>query len=230
MLDNQKIKVAVDAIVFGYQDNSLYVLLIKQKYGKLKNTWVLPGGFVKTNEPLIDAVTRELKEETGITVNYLEQLYTFGDDVKRDPRGRVISIAYFALVHPQKLVLKADTDAADAQWFAIQKLPTLGYDHKTIINVAHQRLKNKLTYQPIGFDLLEKEFLFSELENLYSTLLENNIDRRNFRKKILSLGIVDETAKITSQKTGRPAKLFTFNKKKYDNLINKGFHFEIKFV
>lgn len=230
MLNNQKMNVAVDAIVFGYQDNTLYVLLVKQKYGRLKNTWVLPGGFVKTNEPLIDAVKRELKEETGITVSYLEQLYTFGDNTKRDPRGRVISIAYFALVDPTRLILKADTDATDANWFDIKKLPKLGYDHKLIIEVAHRRLKNKLTYQPIGFDLLEKEFLFSDLENLYSTILENNIDRRNFRKKILSFGIIDETSKIVHSKTGRPAKLFKFNKKKYDTLINQGFYFEIKFA
>ncbi len=226
-MDTQKIKIAVDAIVFGYRNNCLYVLLIKQKYGPLKNTWVLPGGFVKSDEALSDAVKRELKEEAGIEVNYLEQLYTFGDDIHRDPRFRVVSVAYFALADPAKFDLRADTDAEDAQWFPLSDIPKLGYDHASIIQVAHQRLKSKLSYQPIGFDLLEKEFLFSELENLYCTILESDIDRRNFRKKILSFGIVDETAKMSAQSAGRPGKLFRFNKKKYNALERNGFHFEI---
>jgi 8-oxo-dGTP diphosphatase len=230
MLADQTIKIAVDAIVFGYKDNSLYALLVKQKFGQLKNAWVLPGGFVKNDESLQNAVVRELKEEAGISVNYLEQLYTFGDDIARDPRGRVVSVAYFALVDPKKLELKADTDAADAQWFGIHDIPKLGYDHNQIIKIAHQRLKNKLSYQPIGFELLPNEFLFSELENLYCTILENDIDRRNFRKKILSFGIVDETSKIAPKKSGRPAQLFKFNKQKYNSLIKQGFYFEIKFA
>ena len=226
-MDDQKIRIAVDAIVFGYKQNALYVLLIKQKFGALKNNWVLPGGFVKNDEPLLDAVKRELKEEAGIEVNYLEQLYTFGDDIRRDPRFRVVSVAYFALADPERFSLRADTDAEDAQWFPIVDIPKLGYDHAAIIKVAHGRLKSKLSYQPIGFDLLEKEFLFSELENLYCTILESEIDRRNFRKKILSLGIVDETNKTYSQSAGRPGKLFRFNKKKYNALAKEGFHFEI---
>ena len=227
MDNHQKIKIAVDAIVFGYRNNALYILLIKQKYGAMKNNWVLPGGFVKDDEPLSDAVRRELKEEAGIEVNYLEQLYTFGDDIHRDPRFRVVSVAYFALADPAKLLLRADTDAEDAQWFPVNEIPKVGYDHASIIKVAHERLKAKLSYQPIGFDLLDKEFLFSELENLYCTILESEIDRRNFRKKILSLGIVDETSKTAAQGAGRPGKLFRFNKKKYNALAKEGLHFEI---
>lgn len=226
-MEEQKIKIAVDAIVFGYKQSKLYVLLVKQKFGKMKNTWVLPGGFVKNDEPLIDAVKRELKEEAGIEVSYLEQLYTFGDDIDRDPRFRVISVAYFALADSTKLELKADTDAEDAQWFAMDEIPVLGYDHAIIVKVAHQRLKNKLSYQPIGFDLLDNEFLFSDLENLYCTILESEIDRRNFRKKMLSFGIVDETRKTVAHKSGRPGKLFRFNAKKYAALQKGGFHFEI---
>jgi len=227
----QNIKIAVDAIVFGYEKNQLFVLLVKQKFGDTKNLWCLPGGFVLNNESLTAAVTRELREETGITVNYLEQLYTFGDKIDRDPRFRVVSVAYFALVDPSKLTLTTitNTDAEKAKWFPIDQLPDLAYDHREIIDTAFARLKNKLTYQPIGFDLLETEFLFSELENLYTTLLEKNIDRRNFRKKILGFGIIDETDKIISVKSGRPAKLFKFNEKKYRELELKGFHFEIKF-
>lgn len=226
----QNIKVAVDAIVFGYANNTLNVLLIKQKYGALKNRWALVGGFVKDDESLNDAVNRELQEEAGITVNYLEQLYTFGDAIDRDPRFRVISVAYFALVNSTKLVLTADTDADDAQWFSMNDLPELAFDHKEILKTAFQRLKNKLRYQPIGFDLLPQEFLFSELENLYCSILDKEIDRRNFRKKILSFSIIEETEKFSDKKSGRPAKLFRFNQLKYNELVQNGFLFEINFV
>lgn len=227
---NQDIKIAVDAIVFGYANDLLHVLLIKQKFGSQKNKWALVGGFVQNNEGLQDAVKRELKEEAGIQVNYLEQLYTFGDNTKRDPRFQVITVAYFALVNSTSLKLTADTDALEAKWFPINQLPRLAFDHASIIKVAHQRIKNKLSYQPIGFDLLPKEFLFSQLEHLYSTILEKSVDRRNFRKKIMSFGIIEETNKLTKATKGRPAKLFKFNKKKYNELLKGGFHFEINFA
>jgi 8-oxo-dGTP diphosphatase len=230
MSENQNIRVAVDAIVFGYQNNQLYVLLIQQKFGTQETYWALPGGLVKNDESLQDAVKRELKEETNITVNYFEQLYTFGDDVFRDPRNRVISVAYFALVDSSKLKAKADSDAENAQWFKIDEIPVLAFDHTIILAKAIERLKAKLTYEPIGFDLLSKEFLFSELENLYCTILEKEIDRRNFRKKIISFEIIEETDRFSPVKSGRPAKLFRFNKQKYNVLLKKGFHFEIKFA
>lgn len=226
----QHIKIAVDAIVFGYAENKLSVLLIKQKFGALKQQWALVGGFVKDEESLSEAVKRELSEEAGIEVNFLEQLYTFGDDIHRDPRFRVISVAYFALVNPTQFVVQADTDAEEAQWFAIDELPPLAFDHETIIQTAIQRLKAKLTYEPIGFDLLAPEFLFSDLENLYCTILNREIDRRNFRKKILSFGFVEETGRFGDKKSGRPAKLFRFNNLKYNELKTKGFHFEISFA
>lgn len=226
----QNIKIAVDAIVFGYADSKLNVLLIKQKFGVLKNQWALVGGFVKDNETLNEAVFRELQEEAGINVNYLEQLYTFGDNLERDPRFRVVTVAYFALVNSTKLILKADTDAEDAEWFSINNLPDLAFDHKEILKTALIRLQSKLTYQPIGFDLLPKEFLFSELENLYCTILEKEIDRRNFRKKIMSFDIVEETEKFAAKMKGRPAKLYRFNKFKYNKLCKDGFLFEINFA
>jgi 8-oxo-dGTP diphosphatase len=226
----QNIKIAVDAIVFGYTKNQLNVLLIKQKYGLLKDKWALVGGFVKDGETLNDAVNRELKEESGISVSYLEQLYTFGDDVQRDPRFRVISVAYFALVNSTKLILTADTDAEEARWFAIDDLPELAFDHHQILAMAYQRLQNKLTYQPIGFDLLPKEFMFTEFENLYCTILKKEIDRRNFRKKVLSFGILEETDKFGDKKSGRPAKLFKFNELKYKQLTEEGILFEIYFT
>lgn len=229
MID-QQIKLAVDAIVFGYEKGVLYVLAVQQKFGVAKDKWVLPGGFIKDDEPLSKGVERELKEEAGIDVNYLEQLGTFGEDINRDPRMRVVSVAYFALVNPQRFVLKADTDAKYAKWFPINEVPELGFDHNEMVSMAHQRLKSKLTYQPIGFDLLDDEFLFSDLENLYCTILEQEIDRRNFRKKILSFDIIEETNKVVKIGSGRPGKLFSFNRSKYNRLLKQNFQFEIKFA
>lgn len=230
MSDNQNIRVAVDAIVFGYQNNKLFVLLIQQQFGSTEKYWALPGGLVKNDEALQNAVRRELKEETNVELNYLEQLFTFGDDLHRDSRNRVISVAYFALVDSSKFIVKADTDAERVQWFSTDAVPDLAFDHNLIVKKGIERLKAKLTYEPVGFDLLPEEFLFSELENLYCTILEREIDRRNFRKKILSFGIIEETNRFSPVKTGRPAKLFRFNKEKYNQLKKEGFHFEIKFA
>ena len=226
----QDIKIAVDAIVFGYQNNQLYVLLIQQKFGSTESFWALPGGLVQNNESLFEAVERELKEETNVKVNYLEQLYTFGDDVYRDSRNRVISVAYFALVDAKKFNIKPDTDAENVNWFPITEIPKLAFDHNKIVEKGMERLKAKLTYQPIGFDLLEAEFLFSDLENLYCSILNKDIDRRNFRKKLMSFEILEETNSFSDKKNGRPAKLFRFNKTKYHQLNKEGFHFEIKFA
>jgi len=226
----QNINLAVDAIVFGYENKQLFILLIKQKYAPFKNQWALPGGLVKDDEALKTAVIRELKEETGVKVDYLEQLYTFGDDISRDPRNRVVSVAYFGLTNPDNLTLNASTDAKDAQWFNINNIPPLAFDHNKIIQVAKARLKSKIHYEPIGFDLLKPEFPFSDLENLYKTILEQDIDRRNFRKKILSLELVEETDKIYKPSAGRPSKLFRFNKTKYNELKASNFHLDIKFA
>lgn len=226
----QNIRIAVDAIVFGYKNNGLYVLLIEQQFGSSEKYWALPGGLVQNDESLNDAVIRELHEETNVQLTFMEQLYTFGDDIYRDSRNRVISVAYYALVDASNLEIKADTDAERVQWFKIDEIPTLAFDHNLILKKGIERLKAKLTYEPIGFDLLPEEFLFSDLENLYCTILEKEIDRRNFRKKILSYGILEETEKFSPIKTGRPAKLFKFNKLKYKELSNEGFHFEIKFA
>lgn len=226
----QNIKIAVDAVVFGYQKNQLYVLLIQQYFKTETIQWALPGGLVKESETLQEAVLRELQEETNVKISFLEQLYTFGDDIHRDHRNRVISVAYFALVESSKMELIAATDALHAQWISILEIPKLAFDHKNILDIAYQRLKNKLTYQPIGFDLLPQEFLFSDLENLYCTILGKEIDRRNFRKKVLSFGIVEETENFAEKKSGRPAKLFRFNKLKYNQLTEEGFLFAINFA
>lgn len=229
MID-QHIKLAVDAIVFGYRESTLHILLIQRKYGEHKGQWALPGGFVLDEESLRTAVARELKEEAGIEVDYLEQLYTFGDEVERDSRQRVVSVAYVGLVNPTGLEPKANTDALDAQWFPISDIPKLAFDHDEMIAMAKNRLASKLSYQPIGFDLLNKEFPFSDLEQLYMTILDQKIDRRNFRKKLMSFGILEELDKSSQKGSGRPAKLFRFNQQKYKELETKGFHFEIKFA
>jgi 8-oxo-dGTP diphosphatase len=223
------IKVAVDAIVFGYSKNDgVSVLLIQRKYAPFKNSWAIPGGFVLEKESLEEAVKRELQEETGIEVNYLEQLYTFGDP-NRDPRQRIISVAYMALVKSsQYQQLKASTDAENAQWFNIHSLPALAFDHHRIISTAIERIRTKIRYQPIGFELLDRKFPFADLENLYMTLLGRDIDRRNFSRKMLALGILDETNELAKPEgKGRPSKMFQFNKKRYQQLQKEGISFEI---
>lgn len=226
----QNIRVAVDAIVFGYRDGQLYVLLIKQKYGSLKDQWAIPGGFVKDDEGLKDAVNRELYEETGVQLSSLEQLYTFGDEIDRDPRLRVISVAYFGTVNPTQLNLQAGTDAKDAEWFEISTIPHLAFDHNKIIAKAFERLQAKLNYQPLGFNLLDSKFPFSDLEKLYATILQRPIDRRNFRKKILSFNFLKETSEYSNKGNGRPALLYEFDDQKYAELTENGMSFEIKFA
>jgi 8-oxo-dGTP diphosphatase len=225
----QDIKVSVDAVVFGYdQEHGISLLLIKRRYDPFQKMWALPGGLVLNGESIDDAVNRELKEEAGIDVNYLEQLYTFGAP-DRDPRNQVVSVAYFGLIRPKDFQLSAQTDAEDVAWFSIKKLPRLAFDHKKIIDMALKRLRGKITYEPVGFELLEKEFPFSDLENLYQTLLDQDIDRRNFKKKIMSLGILEETDSTIQRKAGRPARLFKFNRKKYFELKEKGYNFDMFF-
>ncbi|KAA1243491.1 NUDIX domain-containing protein [Aquimarina sp. RZ0] len=223
----QNIRVAVDAVVFGYKDRRLNVLLIKRDIEPFKDSWALPGGLVLNDESLENAVERELKEETNVTVDYLEQLYSFGSP-ERDPRNRVVSVTYFCLVKPEHHNIKADTDANDVAWFAINELPKLAFDHTIILDMAKKRLRNKLIYEPIGFDLLADKFLFSDLEKLYMTILDKQIDRRNFRKKILSFEILEELKEKVSNGRGRPANLFKFNQEQYFKLKKEGFLFDIK--
>ena len=225
----QNISLAVDAIVFGYsKEQGVSILLIKRKYPPFKGDWAIPGGFVLDSESLEEAVERELLEETGIKINYLEQLYTFGKP-NRDPRQRIVSVAYFGLVKSTQFEkLNASTDAEEAQWFNIKNLPKLAFDHANILTIAIERIRNKIKYQPIGFELLDKKFPFSDLEHVYAILLDREIDRRNFKKKIQKLGILEElNEKVKSSGAGRPGNLFQFNKKRYQELLKSGMHFEI---
>jgi len=228
MPTSQDIKVAVDAVVFGYTSKEgLSLLLIRRNIEPFKNTWALPGGLVGNDESLEDAIQRELREETGVNINYLEQLYSFGRP-GRDPRNRVVSIAYYGLVKPDAFELHADTDAGDVAWFNIKKIPKLGFDHAVIIQRAHERLKNKILYEPIGFELLDEKFPFSELEKLYMAVLDRQIDRRNFKKKVIKYAFLDETSERQQlEGAGRPGNLYRFNEEKYFKLKKEGINFEI---
>lgn len=189
--------------------------------------WALPGGLVHNEETLEEAAQRELKEETGLSYNYLEQLYTFGTP-NRDPRNRVVSVAYYGLVRPDAFVLHADTDASDAKWYPVNALPQLAFDHLQIVEVAMNRLQSKIVYEPIGFELLDTKFPFSELEKLYSTVLGRPVDRRNFKKKIMKFGFLEETTeKQQLVGSGRPGFLYRFNKNRYFQLKEEGINFEI---
>lgn len=226
MSHTSEIHLAVDAVVFGYTPNRrIMALLIQRKFPPFAGHWALPGGFVLTDESLEAAVSRELAEETGLKINYLEQLYTFGTP-KRDPRKRVVSVVYFALVRPEAFDLYAQSDAQQAAWFDIHELPELAFDHHHIIDLAIDRLRNKITYEPVGFELLDEKFPFSELQTLYETLLEDQIDHRNFRKKLKAIGILEELNETRKQPgSGRPARLYRFNKERYFQLKEAGVMF-----
>jgi 8-oxo-dGTP diphosphatase len=220
--------VTVDCVVFGLDESQdLRVLLIQRAHDPYAGAWALPGGFVDMGEDLDTAARRELEEETGVKDVFIEQLYTFGAP-ERDPRGRVISIAYYALVNLNEHPIAADSDAQQADWFKITELPSLAFDHALIMETAIQRLKAKVRYQPIGFELLPERFTLTELEDLYRKILgrEHNINRRNFRSKILKMGILEP---IERQKDvpHRPAQLYRFNQEKYEQLTKDGFVFEI---
>jgi 8-oxo-dGTP diphosphatase len=222
------IQLATDAVVFGYQHEQLFVALVRRKYPPFQGAWALPGGFVLENESLEQAVRRELEEETGIKINYLEQLFTFGEPA-RDPRRRVVSVAYFVLVRPADFEIVAATDAAEVAWFDIKDLPALAFDHQQILDMALRRLRGKLTYEPIGLNLLDPQFPFGDLERLYMTILDQPIDRRNFRKKFMGFGILNELPeKAMPAEKGRPGKLFSFDVEKYNALKDRGFLFDIK--
>ncbi len=226
-MSDQSIQLTTDAVVFGYDpEDGISILLVQRKYDPFKGQWALPGGFVKENESLEAAVERELKEETGVSVDFLEQLYTFGLP-ERDPRGRIVSVAYYGMVRKSDFHLYAATDAQDAQWFSWNELPELGFDHIDIIEAAKRRLKAKVTYEPIGFNLLDEKFTLSELFHLYENILQRNIDKRNFNKKILQLGIlIDLNEKIIKGK-GRPTTRYVFDERKYQESKKGGINFSI---
>ena len=199
--------VTTDIVILTVLDGSLKVLLIKRGMEPFKGQWALPGGFVKIDESVNDCAARELEEEAGISGVYLEQLYTFGS-VKRDPRERVISVAYFALIPGENVELKAGTDATEAQWFDVHDLPKLSFDHSEILGVAQQRLAAKMDYSTVGLKLMPEEFTLSHLQDVYEKATDKPRDKRNFRKWIFSLNVIEATGKKFSSGPHRPAMLY----------------------
>jgi 8-oxo-dGTP diphosphatase len=218
--------ITVDVVVFALDEDELRVMLIERDLEPFAGRWALPGGFVRVDETLEYAARRELQEESGLKDIYLEQLYTFGD-LDRDPRERVVTVAYYALVNLAGHEVQASTDARNAAWFPVNDLPELAFDHRKILAVAHQRLRAKVQYQPIGFELLPEKFTLSQLQHLYEVILDRELDKRNFRKKVLGMEIVKETNEIETDVAHRAARLYRFDKRKYDRLTKKGFNFEI---
>lgn len=216
----------VDCVVFGFDEEDLKVLLIQRDLPPFQGRWALPGGFVHIDETLDEAARRELQEETGVSRLYLEQLFTFGE-LARDPRERVVSVAYYALVKLSDHRIQAATDARSAAWFAVSDTPELAFDHDRILGTALERLKAKVRYQPIGFELLPPKFTLSQLQHLYETVLETTLDKRNFRKKILGMGLLEELDEIQQDVAHRAARLYRFDAKKYRDLARQGVHFEL---
>lgn len=216
----------VDIVVFALDEDDLKVMLIERDLDPFAGRWALPGGFVRVEETLEEAARRELAEETGLTNIFLEQLYTFGE-VERDPRERIVTVAYYALVNLSGHRVQASTDARNAAWFAISDLPELAFDHEQILDTALERLRGKLRYQPVGFELLPPKFPLRSLQQLYEIVLDRELDKRNFRKKILSMDILVELKEIEKDVAHRAAKLYRFDKAKYDRKKRGGFNFEI---
>ena len=219
-------RLTVDCVIFGLDESSrLKVLLIKRGHDPYMGKWALPGGFVDMDEPLEEAALRELREKTSISDVFIEQLYTVGSP-NRDPRGRVVTIVYFALINLAAHKISADSDTQDVRWFPSDELPRLAFDHKDIMETAIQRLRGKVQYQPIGFELLPDEFTLTQLQNLYTTILGKELNKRNFRTKILKMDILKE-GNILRGVAHRPAQLYRFDEDKYQAYLKRGFNFEL---
>jgi len=216
-------QLTVDIVIFSINAGSLRVLLVKRGLPPFKGHFAIPGGFVREDESLEQAAMRELQEETGVTNVYLEQLYSFGDP-GRDPRGRIVTVAYFALISADRALLKASGDATEAHWFSIDQLPPLAFDHRHILDYALERLRNKLEYTTVGFQLLPEKFTLSELQEVYEAILGRKLDKRNFRRKIMLLKILKPVSQYRS--TGRrPARLYKFVAERFETLKNMGILF-----
>ncbi|MCW8974741.1 MAG: NUDIX hydrolase [Sedimenticola sp.] len=199
--------VTTDVAVFTLRQQQLQLLLVRRGEDPYRGMWALPGGFLEIDEDLESCAKRELKEETGVSDLYIEQLFTFGRP-DRDPRERIISVTYFALVPSNKLEIRAGSDAADAAWHSLNTLPELAFDHAEIIQQAQERLAAKTLYSTIAFQLLPPTFTLSELQSVYEILRNETLDKRNFRKWILSLNLLTETGEKRMSGNHRPAKIY----------------------
>jgi 8-oxo-dGTP diphosphatase len=224
--------VAVDCVLFGFDpEEGLRLLVIRRRQAPFADRWALPGGFVRLDadgeggEGLDEAALRELREETGANVAYLEQLYTFGAP-RRDPRGRVLSVAYMALVRTRDHRVRGGDDAAEAKWIAVPHEGKLAFDHDAIVELGVARLQAKLRYAPIGFNLLPPTFALSELQRLYEAVLQRPLDKRNFRRRILSMDLLAEAGRQEGV-AHRAATLYRFDERAYARLVHAGFNFEL---
>jgi len=205
---SERLAVTADVVIFNLAEQDLKVLLVRRAHPPFEGQWAIPGGFVEANESIDDAARRELEEETGVRDVYLEQLYTFGNP-QRDPRGRVITVAYFALMAGD-VPTRAGDDAAAAVWHSVYALPALAFDHAEILKYALQRLRYKLEYTSVGFELLPNEFTLTELQTAYEIVLGEELDKRNFRRRIVEAGVLAETSKYRADVQGRPARLYRY--------------------
>lgn len=215
--------VTTDCVIFGYDGKELKVLLIERGIEPFKGCWAFPGGFLNMDEDALDGARRELKEETGLENAFIEQFHTFSAP-GRDPRGRVITIAHYALVKIQEV--EGGDDAAQARWFPIGEVPPLAFDHDRILRMAMSRLKERIHFEPVGFELLPDVFTMPQLQNLYEAILEVHFDRRNFASKMLKLGILEDTGDRPAGASSRIPVSYRFNKEKYNELKAKGFRLE----
>lgn len=215
--------VTTDCVIFGFDGSKLKVLLIERGIEPYKGRWAFPGGFLKMEESAEEGALRELQEETGLTGAYIEQFHTFTDP-KRDPRERVITIAYFALVRIRDV--KGGDDAAKAQWFALDEIPQLAFDHDMILRMAQSRLRERIHFQPIGFELMPEKFTMKNLQELYEAILEVKFERSNFAKKMLHYELVEQLEETVWPTPKREARLYRFNKKNYEEFKKKGFQLE----
>ncbi len=218
----ETIRVTVDVVAFAIHQGTLEVLLIKRKQEPFKSCWALPGGFISgADETLEDAAAGRLKEETNVCDVYIEQLYTFGDR-GRDPRGRVVTVSYLALIKQDKeLELKASSNAAGVAWWPANKLPDLAFDHQAIITYGRRRLKYKIEYSPAAFKLLPPKFTLRDLQEVYEAVLDKSVDNRNFRKKFLARGLLQELAEFSQQSSFRPARLYAFSEEDFEQLPDR---------
>lgn len=205
----QSASVTVDDVVFTIEDGALKVLLINRADEPFKGSWALPGGFLLEGENTQSAASRILSDKAGVKDVYIEQLYTF-DDIKRDPRGYVLSVSYFSLVNSNKINIRENENTQKPAFYSVKKLPKLAFDHKEIIGYALKRLRYKLEYTNVVFSILEKKFTFTQLQNAYEIILDKKLDKRNFRKKFLTLGLIKPIKGKLEGARQRPAQLYSF--------------------
>lgn len=217
---------ATDCVIFGFDGGELKLLLLKREKEPFENKWALPGGFVFMNETTEACAKRILLEKAGLKNVFIEQLYTFSK-VDRDPRERIVSVTYFALVNKSQYNIVAGRDTIQAEWHTLSALPELGFDHSDIVALAAERLKGKVHYQPIGFELLDEKFTLSQLQQLYEAILQTPIDKRNFRKKIGGMGLLKQLEEKEQNVPRKAAFYYSFDKTAYTALTQKGFHFEL---